>query len=909
MNAADIRQAFLNFFDDKGHTIVESSPLVPDDPSLLFVNAGMVQFKNVFLGLDKRSYSRAVTSQKCLRVSGKHNDIEEVGPSPRHHTFFEMLGNFSFGDYFKQGAIEYAWDFLLNWLKLDPQRLWPTVYEGDEEAARLWHEITGVPDQRIGRLPASENWWSMGDTGPNGPCSEIFYDRGVERCTCSLNGDCTPYTASIDEDCDRFWEIWNLVFMQYHTDEDGTTTELSAPSVDTGMGFERIAAVLQNGATNYDTDIFQPLMAKVRELTGHSEAEMNEQPVPYRVLADHGRAMTFLIADGVVPGNEERSYILRMLIRRAIRFGKQLGLESPFLGNVVETVIQEMGHFYQELSQRRNFILKAVGQEEQRFARTFETGISYIDELIQEKKEKGESVISGEEAFFLHDTHGFHIQIIEDIAQEHGLSVDREGFEEEMEKQRERSKGEATTKTTTISASIHVVQDADFAKITERAGEIGFLGYAEQGSYETESSIVAMLDPSIQHELAQLKEGEEGVVVIHGETPFYPEGGGQVGDTGWIKGGETQAQVFDTRRHPTGLILHYVRVSEGTLAPKMTAQLSVDIDQRNETKRNHTATHILHAALRKVLGYEGGIQAGSRVAPDELRFDFTHLEALTDDEIRQIEAMANEVILADRPVEIAHEPLKEAKARGAMALFPEDYQGKEKVRVVSIPGENGNDSPFSIELCGGTHVERTGEIGLFKIIREEGISAGVRRVYVATGDNLYNYLLEKEQRLQSVSTKLESTEGEVVQKLDALLEQKKSLERELKRLQYLELQQTRDDLLRGAEQVGGINVVAAQADLDGDALKELADLIEDKLQPSVVILGSGRNGKAVVVCKVSDALTDRVRAGDLVRVAAEQVGGKGGGNPKFAQGGGPNPENLDRAFDAVKAAIPSSARN
>ena len=900
MNAADIRQAFLNFFDDKGHTIVESSPLVPDDPSLLFVNAGMVQFKNVFLGLDKRSYSRAATSQKCLRVSGKHNDIEEVGPSPRHHTFFEMLGNFSFGDYFKRGAIEYAWDFLLNSLKLDPQRLWPTVYEDDEEAARLWHEITGVPDERIGRLPASENWWSMGDTGPNGPCSEIFYDRGVERCTCSLNGDCTPYTASVDEDCDRFWEIWNLVFMQYHTDEDGTTTELSAPSVDTGMGFERIAAVLQNGATNYDTDIFQPLMEKVRELTGHSEAEMNEQPVPYRVLADHGRAMTFLIADGIVPGNEERSYILRMLIRRAIRFGKQLGLESPFLGNVVETVIDQMGHFFQELPQRRDFILKAVGQEEQRFARTFETGISYIDDLIQEKKEQGESVISGEEAFFLHDTHGFHIQIIEDIAQEHGFSVDREGFEEEMEKQRERSKapGMSMKASARMEASMKMdIQRATkFIRVSNKYFGQPFTAVVQQ---------IRKLDADgVLQEVKEVGEGEEAWLNLT-KTILYPEGGGQIFDTGsiWDKSGQVKGRITEVQRIDDKAIFHRVEVSSGEIANGDTCIVQVDTSRRRAVMRNHTATHILHAALRNILGYEGGIQAGSRVAPDELRFDFTHLEALSDDEIRQIEAMANEVILDDRPVEIAHEPLKEAKARGAMALFPEDYQGKEKVRVVSIPGENGNDSPFSIELCGGTHVERTGEIGLFKIIREEGISAGVRRVYVATGDNLYNYLLEKEQRLQSVSTKLESTEGEVVQKLDALLEQKKSLERELKRLQYLELQQTRDDLLRGAEQVGGINVVAAQADLDGDALKELADLIEDKLQPSVVILGSGRNGKAVVVCKVSDALTDRVRAGDLVRVAAEQVGGKGGGNPKFAQGGGPNPDHLEHAFKAAKAAI------
>ena len=885
MNAADIRQAFLDFFEGHGHTVVESSPLVPDDPSLLFVNAGMVQFKNVFLGLDKRSYRRAVTSQKCLRVSGKHNDIEEVGPSPRHHTFFEMLGNFSFGDYFKQGAIEYAWDFLLNWLKLDPRRLWPTVYADDEEAAQLWREITGVPDPRIGRLPASENWWSMGETGPNGPCSEIFYDRGVERCTCSLNGECTPYTASVDEDCDRFWEIWNLVFMQYHTDEDGTTTDLSAPSVDTGMGFERMAAVLQNGATNYDTDIFQPLMAKVRELTGHSEIEMNEQPVPYRVLADHGRAMTFLIADGVVPGNEERSYILRMLIRRAIRFGKQLGLESPFLGPVVETVIDEMGHFYGELPQRRDFILKAVGQEEQRFARTFEAGIDYIEDLIAKKRARGEDAIAGKEAFFLHDTHGFHIQIVEDIAQEHGFSVDRTGFEQEMELQRERS---------AVGAKSDGVPPL-WLDVSQCECE------SDPDMPECRSEIIHVADTNGQP-IDHVEAGQEAILLVS-RSPFYPEGGGQVADTGRITSEGSRADVLDVQRAQDGTPYHRVHVIDGSFSLGDECTLAIDRERRAATQRNHTATHVLHAALRKVLGYVGGIQAGSRVAPDELRFDFTHLEALSDDEIRQIEDMANDVILDDRPVEVFYDPLTEAKAKGAMALFPEDYQGKDKVRVVSIPDEDGDGTPFSIELCGGTHVERTGEIGLFKITREEGVSAGVRRVYVATGDNLYNYLVQKERRLQDVSARLESTEGEVVQKVDALLEQKRNLEQELKRLQYLELQQTRDELLKRAEHLGEVNVVAARTDLGDDALKELADLVEDVLQPGVVLLGSGRDGKAVVVCKVSDALTDRIRAGDLVRQAAEQLGGKGGGNPRFAQGGGPRPDNLDQAFDVAKAAI------
>lgn len=903
MRAAEIRQAFLRYFKEKGHTIVSSSSLVPDDPTLLLTNAGMVQFKNVFLGLERRPYTRAATVQKCARLSGKHNDLEEVGPSPRHHTFFEMLGNFSFGDYFKRGAIAYAWEFLLDELKIDPERLWPTVYEDDEEAAHLWREISGIPDERVGRLPASENWWSMGETGPNGPCSEIFYDRGIENCTCSLDGDCTPYTASVEETCERFWEIWNLVFMQYHTDESGETTPLEHPSVDTGMGLERATAALTGAATNYETDLFLPLMRKVQQLVGHSDAEMEQQIVPYRVIADHSRAMTFLMADGVLPGNEERNYILRMLIRRAIRFGKQLGFKQPFLQHVVQTVIDEMGDFYTELRERRNLILKAIGQEEERFERTYRTGIDGIEALLKEKERQGKRVISGDEAFFLHDTHGFHIQIIEDIARERGFTVDREGFERAMAKQRERSRdGSATANVETVLART-LKEALKNVKATE------FVGYHE---LSCESSLLfrASLDGKSEISL-DMPAAQGEYVFIFNKTPFYAEGGGQVADTGTVAN-ETRAgraRVYGVRRDKVGVCYHQVEVLEGEFHQGDRCRLQVNAELRRRTMRNHTATHILHAALRKVLGHQGGIQAGSLVAPDELRFDFTHLEPLSAEEIREIEALANEMILNDLPVQVTYEPLEDARAKGAMALFPEDYQGKEKVRVVSIVGEEGNGAPFSIELCGGTHVRRTGEIGLFKIIREEGVSAGVRRVYVATGENLLRYLNEKERRLRELAARLSSTESELLPKVASLLEERAALERELERFKRERLVQTRDELLGERERVGEADLITARVDLDGEQLKELTDLLTDALDQGVVLLGSGLGGKAMLVCKVSEPLTDRIEAGDLVREAAEHVGGKGGGSPRFAQGGGPDPQRLSDALEVARRSIREQLSN
>ncbi len=877
---AEIREIFLKFFEERGHTVVPSSPLVPDDPTLLFVNAGMVQFKNAFLGLEKRPYTRAASCQKCMRVSGKHNDLEEVGPSPRHHTFFEMLGNFSFGDYFKREAIRYAYEFVVDVLEVDPQRLIFTVHVDDEEAPRYWLEIPGVREAQILRMGDATNFWSMGDVGPCGPTSEIHYDWGPDFCTCK-EPNCS---VALDNGCGRWLEIWNLVFMQYDQAPDGSRTPLPKPGVDTGMGLERITSVIQNAPTNYDTDLFRPIMERIQKLTGHSVPQMRENIVPYRVIADHGRAMTFLIADGVVPGNEERSYVLRMLIRRAIRFGKKLGLEGPFLGEVAQAVIATMGDFYPELGERREFILKAIAQEEERFARTYQAGMEWIEKLFAQKERKGEKVITGEEAFFLHDTHGFHIQIVEDIARERGFTVDRAGFEREMQRQKERSKQASPLEAAVLSRGSQLDVPP-----TE------FVGYEH---LESEGELLALLDER-QEPVDELAQGAEGQLVLT-KTPFYAEGGGQVADTGVIENlsRSGRAQVIDVQKDARGVFYHRAKVLEGSFARGDRCRLKVDAERRRRTQRNHTATHILHAALREVLGHRGGIQAGSLVAPDELRFDFTHFAPLTEAEIERIEERANAIILDDCPVEITFETLEEAKAKGAMALFPEDYQGKEKVRVVSIY-ENGK--PFSIELCGGTHVRHTGEIGLFKVVREEGVSAGVRRVYVATGDNLLRYLEEKERLLKETAARLRASEGELLKKLEALLEERERLQDELRRLQQGQLRRLRDELLSRRERADGFEFVVARVDdVDVEGLKELVDLVAEGLAPGVVLLATERNGRAVLVAKVSDPLTHTLKAGDLVREAAQAVGGKGGGNPRFAQGGGPDASKLEEALRRVR---------
>jgi alanyl-tRNA synthetase len=878
MKSAEIRRAFQDFFQEKEHTVVPSASLVPDDPTLLFTNAGMVQFKNVFLGNEVRSYQRAVSVQKCMRVSGKHNDLENVGPSPRHNTFFEMLGNFSFGDYFKREAISYAWEFLIRVLGLPKERFHFTVFREDEESFSLWQEIARAAPERVHRMGETTNFWMMGDTGPCGPNTELVWDRGARFCDCK-RPDCSPHLGN---DCNRWSELWNLVFMQYDRAPDGSQTPLPQPGVDTGMGFERLVSVVQSAATNYETDLFQPIMQRTRKLLRQSEQEMRSQIVPYRVIADHGRAMTFLIADGVIPSNETQGYVLRMIMRRAIRFGKKLGFKEPFLSEIAHAVMEAMASHYSELGERRDFILQVIAQEEERFEQTLEDGLARLSKLMDELERKGQKMIPGIEAFKLHDTFGFPWELTVDVARERGFSVDRGGFAVEMEQQRRRSKKTFQIELGETLRHPDILQiDRDEIKSTTR-----FVGYE---SYEQE---------------APLWKAQEGRYVFE-ITPFYAESGGQVADTGWIENlsRSGKAEVLDVRKSKEGTYRHIINIIEGTFAPGDRCLLIVDRERRQRTMRNHTATHILHAALRKVLGYSQGIQKGSLVAPDELRFDFTHFAPLTSEQMEQIEMEANHVILSNLPVKITEEKLEDAKAKGAMALFTEDYQGKEKVRVVSIVSEDGNGTCYSMELCGGTHVKRTGEIGLLKIIGQEGVASGVRRVYVATGDTLLRYVREQETQIHEAASKLKTSEREFLPKLEALLEEREALEHELRAFKREWLKIKRDELLQKRKSFNTCEFIAAQVDLNIEELKELADLLENSLHRGIVLLGSGHNGKVVLVCKVSETLTKEIGAGDIVREAAQLVGGKGGGNPRFAQGAGDQPEKLPQALATLSQKI------
>ncbi len=875
--AHQVRQEFLDFFEQRGHVIVPSAPLVPDDPQLMFTNAGMVQFKDVFLGTGTRPYARATDTQKCLRVSGKHNDLDEVGYDTYHHTLFEMLGNWSFGDYFKKEAIGWAWELLVERWGLAPDRLYATVHGGDDalslgaddEAAELWKRETGLDPAHVLHFGSKDNFWMMGDTGPCGPCSEIHIDLRPE----AERGQ-TPGAQLVNADHPRVMEIWNLVFIQYNAQEDGTLTPLAAQHVDTGMGFERMVAVLQGKESNYQTDVFRPIMEHIREIRGHSEAEMNADLVPYRVLADHGRAMAFLLADGVVPGNEKQKYVLRMIMRRALRYGKKLGIDRPFLAEVGESVIGAMRDVFPELEENRATILRWAEQEEKLFNKTLDRGLDHFEERVRQLKNADETVFPGEEAFYLHDTLGFPREVTDDLAREHGLSVDHEAFRREMDKQRERSRG-----------SKSIVGDrgqaTDTVSVTPSGPPTEFKGY-------TELVIESKLTAKIEHEK----------YFIFKETPFYAESGGQVADIGTIdnRSRRGRGQVLHVKKNESDVFLHQVKVVEGEFEAGDLCALRVDADRREATQRNHTATHVLHAALHQVVGAHAK-QAGSLVAPDELRFDFTHFSALTPEQIERIEDVANRAILADLAVDIRDDlSLKEAKAQGATALFTEDYQGKETVRMVSILARDGG--VFSRELCGGTHVARTGEIGGFKILSEESVSAGVRRVKVATGHNLLTHLREREALLQRVADALETAPSDLINRLDSLLAEQRALKKQIEALQSAQVAQQVDHFLAQKETFDGVEAIVAQADFGGDALKQLADLLGDQLD--VVLLGSAGEGRVQLVCKVSKDLTSRLKAGDVIKQLTAVVGGGGGGAPHFAQGGGSQPDKLPEALERGK---------
>jgi len=865
MKSSEIRQQFLDFFASKGHQIVSSSSLVPhEDPTLLFTNAGMNQFKDVFLGFDKRPYSRATTSQKCVRAGGKHNDLENVGYTARHHTFFEMLGNFSFGDYFKRDAIKYAWELLTEVYKLPKDKLTVTVYAEDDEAYDIWTKEIGVPVERVIRIGdnkgaryASDNFWMMGDTGPCGPCTEIFYDHGPQH----WGGP----PGSPEEDGDRFIEIWNNVFMQFNRDEAGVMHPLPKPSVDTGMGLERISAVLQGVHANYEIDLFQALLKAAARET--SDADMDSPSL--KVLADHIRACSFLIADGVIPGNEGRGYVLRRIIRRAIRHGYKLGARAAFFHKMVPDLVAEMGAAYPELEKNQHKVIATLKQEEDRFFETIEHGMAILEGELKALGEGG--VFNGETAFKLHDTYGFPLDLTQDICREHKITVDAAAFDAAMARQKEQARA---------AGKFKMAANLDYS-----GPATTFHGY---DTLEYKANVLALYKDGAA--VNQLNEGEMGVVVLD-DTPFYAESGGQVGDRGALQSVHGIFAVEDTQKIQATVFGHHGVVKTGTITVGNGVAAKVDVLARQRTMRNHSATHLLHKALREVLG-EHVQQKGSQVDPDKTRFDFVHNQPMSDAEIRKVESIVNGEILANAATECRVLPIAEAQKLGAMMLFGEKYG--DEVRVLDIGS--------SRELCGGTHVSRTGDIGLFKITAEAGVAAGVRRVEAVTGDNALALVQQQQAMLDGAAAAFKAPVGEVPGKIAQVLENVRALEKELARLKSKLAASQGDDLVSQAAEVKGARVLAATLDgADINGLRETMDKLKDKLKSAAIVLASVADGKVTLIAGVTADLTGKVKAGELVNIVAQQVGGKGGGRPDMAQAGGTQPENLAAALASVPA--------
>jgi len=862
MTSSEIRASFLEFFRKNGHTVVPSSSLVPgNDPTLLFTNAGMVQFKDVFLGKDIRDYSRAASSQRCVRAGGKHNDLENVGYTARHHTFFEMLGNFSFGDYFKREAIHFAWNFVTGTLGIPKDRLWVTVFREDDEAERIWTEEIGIDPTRCTRMGEESNFWQMGDTGPCGPCTEIFYDHGAE-----IPGG-PP--GSADEDSDRYVEIWNLVFMQFDRSADGVLTPLPKPSVDTGMGLERVAAVMQGVHSNYEIDLFKTLIQAAAILTGTTELDSSS----LRVIADHIRASTFLIIDGVVPSNEGRGYVLRRIIRRAIRHGYKLGQTQPFFHKLVPSLVREMGGYFTELVSGEVRAMQILALEEDRFAETLTRGMALLDAVTAKLTS---SIIPGETVFKLYDTYGFPADLTADVARERGLTIDTAGFDAAMEAQRVRAQ----------AASKFGAESRDSVKLD---GKTDFSGYDRL----VDTGIVtALIAGGVRVEI--LRSGQDGQVVLD-HSPFYAESGGQMGDAGVLVGAASRFTVRDTQK--VGAVhSHLGRLDAGELRIGDRLEAQVDAARRRALALNHSATHLLHAALRKVLGKHVQ-QKGSLVAPDKLRFDFSHTQALAPDELRRVERLVNDAIRENAEAETRVMPFDEAVAAGAMALFGEKYATD--VRVLSF-------GDFSQELCGGTHVTRAGDIGLFKIISESGVAAGVRRIEALTGPAAYEWVVQTDQVLRDVAAMVRGGREDVEDKVRELLERSRKLEKEVQQLKSKLASGQGGDLTAQAKEVGGIKVLAAQIDdADAKSLRNAVDQLKTKLGSSVIVLATVQDGKVVLVAGVSNDLLGRLKAGDIVGVVAAQVGGRGGGRADFAQAGGTQPENLSLALAGVETLVSS----
>ena len=872
MTGDEIRRQFLEYFKKHHHQQVRSSSLVPqDDPTLLFTNAGMVQFKRTFLGEEKRGYNRAVTSQKCVRAGGKHNDLENVGYTARHHTFFEMLGNFSFGDYFKEKAIEFAWNLLTNGYGLPADKLYASVFLDDDEAYGLWHRMIGLPEDRIVRLGEKDNFWAMGDTGPCGPCSEILIDRGEQY-------GCGRPECQVGCDCDRYLEIWNLVFMQFNRDETGKMTPLPRPSIDTGMGLERIVSVVQNVATNYDTDLILPVMKAAETLSGKRIGEAHDSDVAMKVIADHSRAAAFLIGDGVLPSNEGRGYVLRRIMRRAIRYGRNIGLTRPFLHKTAGAVCDMMKPAYPELSEASAFITKVIQNEEQRFSETLDNGLRLLNDTLQEMKVQGQTVVPGDVVFKLYDTFGFPVDIVRDVIRDERMTVDMIGFESAMETQRTQSR--TVTKFTSAG-------DA-FKQLAANGVKPEFVGY-----HQTSCAATVLVLAIDGQEIPDAAAGQQ-IEIVTAVTPFYGESGGQAGDVGAITSHDVHAglqiQITGTLKDPAGIIIHQGKIISGTIRKGDSVVLTVDRQQREATACNHTATHMLHAALRSVLG-DHVKQAGSLVNPERLRFDFTHFSQVEPVALEQIEQIVNQRIRENVPVDIEEMDADIAFKSGAMALFEEKYG--DRVRVITL-------GSFSKELCGGTHTQRTGNIGVFKIVSEASVASGVRRIEAFTGKSAMNHIQKTFRMLQDSAALLKIRPDDMPLRIDKLLNHQKALEKDVEKLKADIAKGSAETAMDDIRTVGDTAVLVKKIAADSPAaLRDMADQFKDRIKSGVVVLGSVSAGKVLLVALVTKDLTKRFHAGAIVKEISGLVGGSGGGRPDMAQAGGTLPDKLDEALQKV----------
>lgn len=876
MTASEIRDRFLKFFEAYGHTIVPSSSLIPkDDPTLLFTNSGMVQFKDCFLGLEDRGYTRATSSQKSVRAGGKHNDLENVGYTARHHTFFEMLGNFSFGDYFKKESIAWGWEFLTEKMALPKEKLWITIYQDDDEAFEIWNKQMGVPAERIVRMGMESNFWMMGETGPCGPCSEILYDQGSSV-------GCGRPECSVECDCDRHLEIWNHVFTQFDRDKDGNLHPLPKPNIDTGMGLERLTAIVQGVQSNYDTDLFTPIIQGIARISGRVYGTNAEADVSMRVIADHSRAVTFLIGDGVLPSNEGRGYVLRRILRRAARHGKLLGLDRPFLHDVVSIVVDTMKDAYPDLIEKESYIRKVMVNEEQRFIETLDTGLRILSEEVAILRNKGEKIIPGEVVFKLYDTSGFPVDLTADIVRKDGLSLDMEGFEKAMEAQREKARE-------SWKGSGEQAFADSYKKLSVRGVATEFIGY--HGVTETAARVTAILKKDT--EVDKITAGDNAEIFVE-ETPFYGEKGGQVGDTGVISGEGYLFEVWDTQCPTDTLITHIGKMKQGTIRVGDVVNLKVDEATRRATEAHHSGTHVLNAALKKTLG-DHIKQAGSSVTPERLRFDFTHFSRIESEELDAIETIANDYIRRNADVSTRVLPKEEAMKTGAAAVFDEKYS--DNVRVVKM-------GDFSMELCGGTHVCRTGDIGALKVIGESAIAAGVRRIEAVTGAEAIKYFKAVESELKKAAGLLRANPMELADRIEKIQKHQKELEREIASLKSKLAAKDSVDLISKAKEIKGVNVLTAVVEApDVKTLRDFGDKLRDKMHSGVILLGSEFEGKAMLLCMVTKDLASRYHAGNIIKAVAPVVGGSGGGRPDMAQAGGPHPENLEKALAKLEELI------